>query len=205
VISVKIEPLKIVIPAAAQVTPQISATPNVTASSAVIFLEKTNATLWGKDESRVSPLASLTKLIAAQVFLNTKTDLKKVVVYQYQDEKYNHEYAKPWESARLTVKAGETMTALDLLYSALVGSANNAVESLVRASGLVRPEFIAAMNIAVQEWGATTTHFVEPTGLSPQNVSSPLDYAIISKAVLADPTIKKISTTLRYTFKTVNT
>jgi len=79
------------------------------------------------------------------------------------------------------------------------------VESLVRVSGLNRPAFIAAMNAAVQKWGATSTRFVEPTGLSPQNMSSALDYAIITKEVLAHPIIQKVSTTLRYSFATLNT
>jgi D-alanyl-D-alanine endopeptidase (penicillin-binding protein 7) len=204
-ISVKVEPVKVVVAAVDQATPQLSATPNVTASSAIIIWEKTGEKIWGKDEDKVAPLASLTKLIAAKVFLDTKPDLKKVVTYKYQDEKYNYAYVKPWESARLTVKEGDTMTAGDLLYAALVGSANNAVESLVRASGLSRVKFIAAMNEAVKNWGAVGTSFVEPTGLSPQNVSSPVDYAIITKEVLSDPVLKKISTTLKYTFSTINT
>jgi D-alanyl-D-alanine endopeptidase (penicillin-binding protein 7) len=205
VAAVKIEPLKTVVPAIKQVVPQITDELNITASSAVIMLEKDNQVLWGKNEKSVSPLASLTKLVAVKVFLDTRPTLNQVVSYKYQDEKYNYEYCKPWESARLKVSEGETMTLEDLLYSALVGSANNAVETLVRSSGLSRSAFIAKMNETVKNWGAVNTRFVEPTGLSPDNVSSPLDYAIITKEVFNNPLIKKISTTLRYTFKTVNT
>jgi len=202
---VKIEPLKVIIPQEKVDLPQDTSDLNLTASSAVIILEKTGQVLWSKQATSTAPLASLTKLVAAKVFLDTKPDLKKVVSYKTQDEKYNHQYCKPWESARLLVKEGETLTIENLLYSALVGSANNAVESLVRLSGLSRNAFIAKMNEVVQAWGATATSFVEPTGLSPNNVSSPLDYAIISKEVLKDALLRKISTTERYTFKTINT
>lgn len=204
-ISVKIETLKTVVPAVKQATPQETSDLNLTASSAVIMLEKDGSVLWGKNESETSPLASLSKLVAIKVFLDMKPDLKKVVVYKYQDEKYNYEYCKQWESARLKVKEGETMTIENLVYAALIGSANNAVESLVRVSGLSRNKFIAKMNDTVKDWGATSTSFIEPTGLSPKNVSSPLDYAIITKEVFSNPLIKKISTTVKYTFKTVNT
>jgi len=205
VISVKVEPVKVVNSETVKATPQNTATPNVTASSSIIVWEKTGEMLWGKDEARVAPLASLTKLVAIKVFLDTKPDLNKVVTYKYQDEKYNYEYVKPWESARLTVKEGDTLTVGDLLYSALVGSANNAVESLVRVSGLSRTQFMAKMNANATAWGATNTYFVEPTGLSIENMSSPRDYAIITKEVLDNPIIKKVSTTLRYSFKTINT
>jgi len=179
--------------------------PVVTAASAVIMRESDGAILWDKNGEAVAPLASLTKIVAAQVFLDTKPTLNKVVTYKQQDEDYNLKYCKPGEAAKLNVKDGETMTLNDLLYSALVGSANNAVESLVRNSGLTRDQFIANMNAKVQAWGATSTSFIEPTGLSENNVSSPTDYAIITKAAYANPIIKKISTTTAYSFSTINT
>lgn len=204
-IPVKIETLKTVIPAVKKAMPQETSDLAITASSAVIMLEKDGSVLWGKNETGSSPLASLTKLVAVKVFLDMKPDLSKIVTYKYQDEKYNYNYCKPWESARLTVKEGDTLTVENLVYSALVGSANNAVESLVRVSGLSRDKFIARMNETAAGWGATSTFFVEPTGLSPQNVSSPLDYAIITKEVFSNALIKKVSTTVKYTFKTINT
>ena len=204
-IKIKVEPLKVVAPLINKATLQIGSAPSISASSAVIFRESDGVVLWGKNADKVSPLASLTKLIAIRTFLDLKPTLSKVVMYKVQDEKYNYLYCKPGESAKLTVKDGETMTIENLIYSALVGSANNAVESLVRVSGLSRPEFIARMNKNVKDWGATSTKFVEPTGLSPENVSSPHDYAIITKEVFTNPLIQKISTTVSYTFKTINT
>lgn len=179
--------------------------PTLSAWSAVVVRESDGKVLWDKNGEKVSPLASLTKIVAAQVFLDTKPTLSRVVTYLKQDEDYNYKYCKPGESAKLKVKDGETMTLENLLYSALVGSANNAVESLVRNSGLTRDEFIAKMNETVKAWGATSTSFIEPTGLSEKNMSSPLDYAIITKEAYANPLIKKISTTYKYSFSTINT
>lgn len=179
--------------------------PSLSAWSAVIVRESDGQILWGKNSDKVSPLASLTKIVAAQVFLDTKPNLAKVVTYKQQDEDYNYLYCKPGESAKLTVKDGETMTLENLLYSALVGSANNAVESLVRNSGLTRDEFIAAMNNKVKKIGATSTHFVEPTGLSENNMSSPADYAIITKDAFTNSLLQKISVTSKYSFSTINT
>jgi len=204
-IKIKIEPLKIIAPTINKSQLQLGSAPAVSASSAVIMLESDGSILWGKNENKISPLASLTKLVAVKTFLDRRPSLDQVVTYKIQDENYNYLYCKPWESAKLTVKDGDTLTIENLIYSALVGSANNAIESLVRVSGLSRAEFIKKMNANVKSWGATSTSFVEPTGLSPQNVSSPFDYAIITKEVYNNPLLKKISTATSYSFKTINT
>lgn len=204
-IKIKVEPLKIIKPVINKSQLQVNSTPSVLASSAVILKESDGSVIWGKNENKITPLASLTKLVAIRTFLDLRPTLNKVVTYKYQDEKFNYLYCKPGESAKLKIKDGETLTIENLLYSALVGSANNAVETLVRISGLSRDEFIRRMNKNVKDWGATSTSFIEPTGLSPQNVSSPFDYAIISKEVYNSPLIKKFSTVSSYTFKTINT
>ena len=179
--------------------------PAVTAKSAVLIDEQSGEILWGKNATSTRPLASLTKLVAIKVFLDTRPSLNKVVAYSLKDEEYNYEYVDKWESARLKLNDGDTLTTEDLLYAALVGSANNAIESLVRASGLKRDEFIKNMNEEAANWGASSTHFIEPTGLSPLNVSSALDYAIISKEVYTHPIIQKASTMYKYKFTTLNT
>ncbi|MDD4900678.1 MAG: RlpA-like double-psi beta-barrel domain-containing protein [Patescibacteria group bacterium] len=179
--------------------------PAVTAKSAVLINEFTGEILWQKNATSTLPLASLTKLVAIKVFIDTRPSLNKVVAYSARDEEYNYEYVdNKWESARLKLADGETLTAEDLLYAALVGSANNAIETLVRTSGLARADFIKAMNEAAAGWGASSTHFIEPTGLSPENVSSALDYAIISKEVYANPIVQKASTMHKYKFSTIS-
>lgn len=182
-----------------------SAVPSINSAAAVVMRESDGKILYSKNATSTSPLASLTKLVAITVFLETRPNLNTVVTYKVQDENYNYRYCSKWQSARLLVKDGETLTIGNLLYSALVGSANNAVESLVRVSGLSRLDFIEKMNEIVQDWGATSTKFVEPTGLSPDNVSSPEDYAIIVREVYHNPIIQKVSTTLSYSFSTINT
>jgi D-alanyl-D-alanine carboxypeptidase len=204
IINVRVEVLKTETKAAAAIA-QITDVPSISASSSIIMMEDSGEIIWGKNQTDKAPLASLTKLVAITTFLNTKPTLSSVVAYKKQDEEYNYAYCKPWESARLRVDEGETMTVEDLIYSALVGSANNAVESLVRVSGLKRADFIANMNKLARDWGATNTKFVEPTGLSPDNVSSPYDYAIMVKEIFKNPLIQKISTTKTYTFTTINT
>jgi len=179
--------------------------PVVTAKSAIVMNETTGDVLWQKNATTTLPLASLTKLVAIKVFLDTRPSLNKIVSYSLKDEEFNYEYAEKWELARLKLDDGDTLTVEDLLYAALVGSANNAIETLVRVSGLERGEFVKTMNLEAAGWGASSTRFFEPTGLAPGNVSSALDYAIITKAVYSHPIIQKASTMARYKFSTINT
>ncbi len=177
----------------------------ITAKSAIVMDEATNEILWQKNATTTLPLASLTKLVAIKVFIDTRPTLNRQVIYSVKDEEYNYEYVNKWESARLKLADGDSLTIEDLLYAALVGSANNAVETLVRVSGLKREEFILKMNQEAANWGATSTHFIEPTGLAPENVSSALDYAIITKEVYTNPIIQKASVMSKYKFSTINT
>ena len=208
VIRVRVEPLKIA-PSSGRLL-GISGTgarsePSISSKAAVVINEKTGEILWQKNATSVLPLASLTKLVAIKVFLDTRPSLNKIVAYSLKDEEYNYQYAKKWESARLNLKDGDSLTLADLFYAALVGSANNAIETLVRVSGLSRDDFIKNMNQVAADWGAASTRFVEPTGLAPANVSSALDYAIITKQLYANPMIEKASTMPGYAFTTLNT
>lgn len=191
--------------AAAQLKVQTNKDIRLTSAAGIVVEAKTGKVLWQKNQNEKLPLASLTKLVAAKVFLDTKPNLKKVVAYKKIDEKKTYQWASPGEVARLRVNEGETMTIEDVLYAAIMGSANNSVESLVRVSGLTRTQFISRMNNYAKRIGAKNTKFVEPTGLSPQNVSTVKDYAIISRKALANPTIAKITSAKSYSFTTRNT
>ena len=178
---------------------------NQDAASVVVLDADNNQILWQKNAQKVVPIASLTKMVAVKTFLDTKPNLDKIVSYSSQDEQEITKYCALSEAALLRLKSGDQLKIKDLVYSALIGSANNAVESLVRVSGLSRAEFIKKMNANAKKWGAINTKFVEPTGLSTDNVSTAKDYALILKTVSQDANIKKISTTAVYKFSTTNT
>ena len=80
----------------------------------------------------------------------------------------------------------------ELLYPLLMVSSNDASEALARTYG--RRDFIKAMNDWVQSIGAYQTYFADPSGLSPSNVSTAKDMAIIASAIYRDhPEIFQIS------------
>jgi D-alanyl-D-alanine carboxypeptidase len=206
IINVKVEPLEIK-PRSGKILdiPKEGAKNllNLTVRAATVVNGNNDEIIWSSNATSSLPIASLTKLVAIKVFLDTKPTLSEIITYRLKDEEYNYQYAKKWELARLKLEEGETLTIEDLIYSSLVGSANNTVETLVRASEIKRDVFIAKMNETVKNWGCSSTFFVEPTGLSPENLSSAQDYVIITKEALKHPIIQKATQSPEYKFFSV--
>ncbi|MFA6389105.1 MAG: RlpA-like double-psi beta-barrel domain-containing protein [Patescibacteria group bacterium] len=176
--------------------------PDLNFRASIVMNENTGKILEAVNATTTLPLASLTKIIAVKVFLEAHPTTTEIAAYSMKDEEYNYLYCKPWESGKLKLEEGETLTVKDLIYSSLTGSTNNTVETLVRVSGLTRDGFIKRMNDLAEFYGAESTFFIEPTGLSPKNVSSAKDYAIITKEVLREPIIREASVSKVYKFKT---
>ncbi|MEK7452159.1 MAG: serine hydrolase, partial [Patescibacteria group bacterium] len=107
--------------------------------------------------------------------------------------------------AKLFVRDGDKFTIDDLFYAMLVGSANNAANALARASGDSRESFVARMNARVKELGLKQTVFVDPSGIDPANVSTPIELAKIANVAFTNPQIKKYTTTPVRFVRVVNT
>lgn len=168
----------------------------LTAKSAVVIERETEKILFEKNSDRKTPVASISKLATALVFLDSKPDWDKTIYMQASD------YVG---GATLRVGRGESLRARDLFYASLIGSSNNAVAALVRASGMSEKEFMLAMNKKARELGMIDTYFAEPTGLNMVNHSTALDVAKLMKAVLEQEEIIEAVKLEDYTFRTLNT
>jgi rare lipoprotein A len=176
----------------------------VHSQAAIVVKVKNNEVLWAKNEAEILPIASLTKLMTAEIFLQHNPGWNKVVSYKKSDDDVLN-YAKRWEMGYLKVKPGESMTAKDLFYTSLVGSANNAAYTLARATGLLRSDFVNAMNYQAGLWGMTETKFIEPSGLDPHNISSARDLAKMGLLVFKKIDFLKSTTLKQYNFSTLET
>jgi len=164
----------------------------VNARAAIIVDAKTGEVLFDKNSGQAMPIASLTKLMTAMVYLEMKPDLTRRAMVTREDLA---------GSGHTRLRAGEIVTMRDLLHLALLSSDNSATKSLVRNSDLAPEEFLARMNRKAQVMGLQQTRFVEFTGLSEQNVSTATEYAQILKRASGDPMISHITTLPDYTFR----
>lgn len=164
-----------------------------TAKSILIMDQNSGAILFSKNPWESLPIASLTKLMMAIVFLENNPGWDKTVTITKEDQK---------EGGIVYLFADEKVTVKDLFYLTLVASANEACLALVRSTGLNLKDFVFLMNQKAQEWGMKDTHFTEPTGLDSNNVSSALDITKLLSQVFSQAEITQASQTKKYEFLT---
>ncbi|MDG1949841.1 MAG: serine hydrolase, partial [bacterium] len=98
----------------------------------VVMDRSTGKILTVKNENRVWPIASLTKLMTANVVLDHDVPMTDVADVLNTDNV---------GGARLWVEDGAEFTVEDLYYATLVASANNAANALSRTTGLTSSAF----------------------------------------------------------------
>jgi D-alanyl-D-alanine endopeptidase (penicillin-binding protein 7) len=136
----------------------------------------------------VLPIASITKLMTAIVILDAGLNLEQRVVISDED----YDIVK---GTRSRLRPGTVLTRDELLLIALMSSENRAAASLARTYPGGTGVFVAAMNAKAQALGMGDTRFVDPTGLSSNNVSSARDLARLVAAAHEYPLIRQYSTT----------
>lgn len=102
--------------------------------------------------------------------------------------------------SRLTI--GTQLTRKEALLLALMSSENRAANALGRHYPGGLEAFVKEMNATARSLGMTRTRYVEPTGLSPMNVSSAQDLATLLAAVYKEPLIHQLSTSDGYSVTT---
>ena len=167
----------------------------VYARNAILVDPSTGEVLFEKNSSRSVPIASLTKLMTALVFLEQKPDLERSVEVSK---------VEILGAGHTQLRAGESVPLRDLLHMSLMCSDNCATRVVARESGLPAGEFVERMNRKAVELGLTGSRFVEFTGLDERNVSSASDIARLLHAAAHDPLIGDITTTRAYEFRTAS-
>jgi D-alanyl-D-alanine endopeptidase (penicillin-binding protein 7) len=165
----------------------------VYARNAILLDPLTGEVLFEKNASRSVPIASLSKLMTALVFLEQNPDLSKEVTVR-ADEIAG--------AGHTQLRRGEVVPLGELLRMSLMCSDNCATRVIAHSSGLTPDEFIARMNRKSIELGLTGTRFVEFTGLNEHNVSTAADVARLLHAAANEPLIAEITTTRSYEFHT---
>ena len=158
-------------------------------SEHVLVVDRTSgATLFEKSSTSSAPIASVTKLMTAMVSLDQKLDSLELLTIS-EDDVDNLKHS----ASRLRV--GSQLTRSEMLRIALMSSENRAAHALARTSPGGVSGFVAAMNRKAQEYGMNGTHYVDPTGLSPENTSAAADLARLARRVSGYPIITDFTTT----------
>ncbi|MFA5188631.1 MAG: serine hydrolase [Patescibacteria group bacterium] len=163
-----------------------------TAESIVAVDVKSGKILYQKNSDEIRPIASITKLMTALVFLDHNPGWTKETFTIPSDLRYG---------STPHLKDGEIITVKDLFYTALVASDNTAIIALTRIAGFNEDQFVQKMNEKAKSLGLAETQFADPSGLDPNNQSSAKDVAKLLNYALQNEELKKVTTTEAYEFQ----
>jgi D-alanyl-D-alanine carboxypeptidase (penicillin-binding protein 5/6) len=156
----------------------------VLSRAAVVMDASTGRVLYAKNPDLKCLPASTTKLMTAIVAIENK-NLKDVVTISR-----NASLTPPHKAG---LKAGDRVTVEELLYAALIGSANDAAVALAEAVAGSEARFVELMNRKAAAIGAIETNFINPNGLpGPGQHITATDLARIMNYALRYPKLKEI-------------
>lgn len=160
----------------------------LTAISALVVDDESNAVLFSKNHTEIRPLASITKLMSLLVISDFNLPMSSTTVITEEDsDPFSHHFV-----------VGEKYKLEDLWKVALIGSSNSAVRSLVRATGLTEEQFAKKMNEKARVFGLYSLQFVEPTGLDSRNMGHSTDVLKLLKFSLKNEKISEALHTSEY-------
>lgn len=159
--------------------------------SAVAVDLQSGEMLVAKHPDAVLPIASVTKVMTAMVVLDSGLPKDAWLPIEPWG-------AKQAKNAYSRIRISSQARRADLLRIALMSSENRAAYNLAVHHPGGMQAFVAAMNTKAENLGMTDTHFVDPTGLSPDNRSSARDLARMVAAAHGYTALREFSTTRQY-------
>ena len=162
----------------------------VNARHAMVIEEGSGRVLMAKNADETVPIASLTKLVTAMVVLDARQDPQEQLRIEDADvDRLKHSASYLKVGARLPREAA--------LKLALMSSENRAASALARAYPGGLEGFRQAVRRKLQSLGLQRTVIQEPTGLSPENVSTASEMARIAAAASRYQEINAITSSAR--------
>jgi D-alanyl-D-alanine endopeptidase (penicillin-binding protein 7) len=157
-------------------------------SGAALVLDTTHSSvLYSHNAGIAMPIASITKLMTALVVMDAGQPLDELLEVGAEDRSSGR-------GSRSRLTPGTRLTRGDLMHLALMASENRAAHALGRSYPGGLAACVSAMNAKARELGMSSAHFVEPTGLSDENVASPEDLSKLVMAAAKVPAISEYST-----------
>ena len=158
--------------------------PKISASSYVVGDLNTGKIILAKDQNKIFPLASVSKLMTALV---SKDTASPDAITQISKK------ALSTEGENGNLHLNEKIKIDDLLYPLLLESSNDAAEAIAEYSK--RDLFIEKMNSKAKDLGLASTFFEDPSGLSPLNQSTAFDlFQLIKYLKNENPNLLEITT-----------
>lgn len=171
---------------ALQLSTAAQAAPALRSEAALVLDLQSAQVLFEKGGNQARPIASITKLMTALVVAESGQSMESIIKISDND-------VDRLRYSRSRLSVGTTLSRTDMLHLALMSSENRAAHALARYHPGGMPAFVRAMNDKARALGMRDTHFIDPTGLSEQNVSTPKDLVKLLRAIAVQPALRKLS------------
>jgi len=152
-------------------------TPEIGSQSAVVVDAETGSVIFSKNASDEIPPASLTKLMTMHLALNKvnegKATLDDIVPITNESWAVN----QPPRSSLMFLAPGQTVTLREILLGLAVPSGNDAAVAVALYLAPTVDDFVKMMNREARRMGLVKTRFVEPSGISEDNMTTSAEFA----------------------------
>ena len=176
--------------------------PEISASSYILYDATSGTILLGSDYDVQKEPASMTKVMTVLLALE-RLDMNETVTITEEIAEAMDEITSDY--VKLGLQEGEEISVQDLIYAAVLKSANDASLALGMYMGGTEAGFCEIMNAKASELGCINTHFSSAYGLSdPNNVTTPYDMALILNEAVTNTNYSEIAKTLNYTISATN-
>lgn len=150
---------------------------------------KNDTFVGGYNADQILPLASLSKLMTALVFLDTDPDWTKKITITQEQIDYPKTLVGQDTTSEVDLTAGDTLTIDDLWVAMLVASSNQAAITIADSTGLSRQDFVKKMNDKAVELGLNKTKFYDASGLDAHNVTTAKEMATLAQVAFSQAKI----------------
>ena len=160
--------------------------PSLTAPAAYVVNLDTNIVVYEKNSETPLSAASLTKLMTTLLLLENYQDQLDSISLTAPSYVYDLIWEQSTNASSADIRRGETQSLRNLLYAMLLPSGNEAAYIVADyMGGGSIDNFVAMMNDEAKAVGCTGTTFVDPCGLSPNNITTARDAYLILRALTA--------------------
>ena len=164
------------------------------AASAILVEASTGLVIFEKNADEIMYPASTTKIMTCLLALMF-ADQDQMCTVTAEDITF---YEDGVTNADL--REGEEISMRDLLYAALLKSANDAANVIAHSVSGSISGFVDLMNEAAVSFGCTATHFANPLGLHDDyHFTTARDMAIIAREAMKNETFRDMVSTKSYT------
>ncbi len=175
-----------------------SKAPGIRAQSAIMYSTDLDIPVYEKNADRRMEPYSITKILTCYLALENLDPDMEVVASKNACRELE-------DGMELELSPGEKSRALDLIYAAMLMSANDGAIALGEAVSGSESKFVELMNNTVKEWGCENTHFVNTNGWQHKNhYTTARDMAIITKHCFENEKLREIALTKKYTMPATN-